>query len=56
MQNVTIGDLFEEYSSDYKVLDETWPNFRGADHDNISKSQVKLIDKFGPEGPKIVFV
>ena len=36
-------------------LKETWTNFRGADFDNISKSQVKLIEKFGAEGPKILW-
>ena len=55
VQNVNIGENFEEFSSDYKPMNETWPNFRGADRDNISKSPVKLIDKFGPEGPKIVW-
>lgn len=55
VQNVTIGENFEEFSTEYTPMNETWPNFRGADHDNISKSKVKLIDKFGPEGPKIVW-
>ena len=53
VQDVTIGEHFEEFSSEYSVLNETWTNFRGADLDNISKSKVKLVDKFGAEGPKI---
>ncbi len=55
VQDVNIGELFEEFSTDYEALNETWTNFRGADYDNISKSPVKLIDKFGPEGPKILW-
>jgi len=55
VQEVNIGEHFEEFSSDYKVLNETWTNFRGADFDNISKSPVKLVEKFGAEGPKILW-
>ena len=54
-QEVTIGEHFEELASDYQVLQETWNNFRGADHDNISKSPVKLVENFGAEGPKILW-
>ena len=55
LQEVNIGEYFEEFASDYQVLDETWTNFRGADHDNISKSPVKLVESFGVEGPKILW-
>ncbi len=55
IQNVNIGEHFEEFSDSYIELNETWPRFRGEDIDNISKSPVKLIDKFGPEGPKILW-
>lgn len=55
IQDVTIGEHFVEYSTNYKVLNETWPRFRGTDLDNISKSPVKLIEKFGSEGPKILW-
>jgi len=54
-QEVKIGELFEQFSSEYTELTETWPRFRGADFDNISKSPVKLIEKFGSTGPKIVW-
>ena len=54
-QEVNIGEHFEEFASDYQVLEETWTNFRGADHDNISKSPVKLVESFGVEGPKILW-
>lgn len=55
MQDVNIGEHFEEFASDYKVLDETWPRFRGDDFDNISKSPVKLVEKFPASGPKILW-
>lgn len=54
-QTVKIGEIYRQYATDYTKLTETWPRFRGADFDNISKSPVKLIDKFGPEGPKILW-
>lgn len=54
-QEVKIGELFEQFSTEFIELSETWPRFRGADIDNISKSPVKLIDKFGSTGPKIVW-
>ena len=55
VQEVNIGEHFEEYAADYKELSESWTNFRGADYDNISKSPVKLLDKFPAEGPKILW-
>lgn len=54
-QEVTIGEHFEELSSNYQVLEEMWTNFRGPDHDNISKSPVQLVESFGSEGPKILW-
>lgn len=55
MQTVRIGEIFNEFNTEYTELSETWPRFRGSDFDNISKSPVKLIDKFGPEGPRILW-
>lgn len=55
VQDVSIGEHFEELTSDYQELEETWTNFRGADFDNISKSPVKLVESFGPEGPNILW-
>ena len=54
-QEVVIGELFYRYDSVYTGLNETWPRFRGSDFDNISKSPVKLIEKFPAEGPKILW-
>jgi outer membrane protein assembly factor BamB len=52
-EEVIIGANFEEFSGRAPELKEKWPRFRGADFDNISKSEVRLIGKFGPEDPKI---
>jgi len=52
-QDVKIGEFFELFSSEYIEMSETWPRFRGADFDNISKSKVKLKEKIGI--PKIVW-
>jgi outer membrane protein assembly factor BamB len=54
-QAVKIGEYFEKYDIETPELSESWPRFRGVDFDNISKSPVKLIDKFGPSGPKILW-
>ncbi|MCF6333986.1 MAG: PQQ-like beta-propeller repeat protein [Draconibacterium sp.] len=55
VQEVNIGEHFEKFSSDYTELNETWPRFRGSDFDNISKSPIKLIEKFPESGPKILW-
>ncbi len=52
-QNVKIGEIFEQFATDYTEMSETWPRFRGTDFDNISKSSVKLKEKIGT--PKIVW-
>lgn len=52
-KEVQIGEFFELFENETSSLSETWPRLRGSDFDNISKSPVKLIDKFGPKGPQI---
>ncbi|GAB1450058.1 PQQ-binding-like beta-propeller repeat protein [Draconibacterium sp.] len=52
-QEVIIGEHFEQFTTDYTEMSESWPRFRGADFDNISKSPVKLKEKIGT--PKIVW-
>ena len=49
-EKVEIGKIFQTFSTDYKVMNETWPRFRGSDFDNISKSPVKLKEKFPATG------
>jgi len=52
-EKVDIGKIFQSFSTDYKVMKETWPRFRGSDFDNISKSTVRLKEKFPASGPEI---
>jgi len=52
---VTIGSDFERFAEQNNRLKETWPRFRGEHLDNISRSPVKLIEKFGSEGPDILW-
>lgn len=52
-ENVEIGKVFNSYSTGYKEMTETWTRFRGNDYDNISKSPIKLKEKFGPKGADI---
>jgi outer membrane protein assembly factor BamB len=52
-ENVEIGKVFNSYATGFKEMTETWTRFRGNDYDNISKSPIKLKDKFGPKGADI---
>jgi outer membrane protein assembly factor BamB len=53
--SVKIGSLFTFFINDYTQLNETWPRFRGAGFDNISRSPVPLKDKFGSNEPEILW-
>lgn len=44
---VKIGEHFTSFATIKSTLTETWPRFRGENFDNISKSSIKLVDKFG---------
>lgn len=51
--SVLIGTLFDRFADDYVPMTETWPRFRGDNHDNISRSEIPLLSKFGTSGPDI---
>ena len=53
--DIDIGALFEGLGTLESQLEETWPRFRGEYFDNISRSSVPLIDRFGEEGPPILW-
>lgn len=55
VQDVNIGEHYEAKSTFESTLQEQWPRFRGADFNNISKSPVKLIDKFPSNGPEVLW-
>ncbi len=54
--SVIIGEHFTRMDSSYiSSLTGKWPNFRGAEYDNINKENIKLIDKWPSGGPKILW-
>lgn len=54
-QEVIIGEKFKEYAKATSTLTGKWTRFRGADFDNINKEKIALIEKWGKEGPKILW-
>jgi outer membrane protein assembly factor BamB len=46
-QDVNIGENFTFYGVSAEIPGPGWPCFRGPDHDNISKENIPLIEKFG---------
>ncbi len=58
--DINIGEFYEEFNNrpnrlTENELKETWPRFRGEHFDNISRSNVPLIDEFPEEGPEILW-
>jgi len=53
--DIDIGAYFESLGTLESQLEETWPRFRGEYFDNISRSNVPLIDRFGEEGPPVLW-
>jgi len=51
--DIAIGDFFESMGTLDTELEETWPRFRGAYFDNISRSKVSLLEQFPEGGPVI---
>lgn len=51
--DVDIGAIYESMGTLKNELEESWPRFRGANFDNISRSTIPLIEKFPPGGPVI---
>jgi outer membrane protein assembly factor BamB len=54
-QEVIIGEKFKEYAKSTSTLTGKWTRFRGADFDNINKEKIALVEKWGKEGPKILW-
>lgn len=52
---IKIGEMFTGLAEPVTSGKESWPRFRGADLDNISKTEIPLIDKFPVGGPKQVW-
>lgn len=49
---VSIAGDFAEFGVDPPALPGSWPRFRGPDFDNICRSPVRLVDKWGEDGPE----
>ena len=53
--DIDIGAYFESMGTIESELKESWPRFRGANFDNISRSQVSLIESFPADGPHVLW-
>lgn len=53
--DISIGESFERFERVRSDLEETWPRFRGEHFDNISRSEVPLIDAFPENGPPVMW-
>ncbi|MFN8255472.1 MAG: PQQ-binding-like beta-propeller repeat protein [Bacteroidales bacterium] len=54
-ETVKIGESFEQFAAEESSLTGKWTRLRGADFDNINKENIKLIDKWTSDGPKILW-
>jgi outer membrane protein assembly factor BamB len=52
---VEIGAYFESLDGVPSSIQGSWPRFRGADFDNISKEKIDLVDGWSSAGPKILW-
>lgn len=48
---IDIGGFFAWYGGKPSAISGSWPRFRGADYDNISKEGIKLAGSWGETGP-----
>lgn len=51
--SVVIGEYFDTLKSIDEVIPGSWPRFRGADFDNISKDTTPLAENWDTSGPSI---
>ena len=52
---VIIGAEFKFFKALPDVAGTRWPRFRGQDFDNICKEPIRLIEKWGKDGPHIIW-
>jgi outer membrane protein assembly factor BamB len=53
--SVIIGEFFDTLGSIDGVIPGSWPRFRGADFDNISKDTTPLAEAWDTSGPPVVW-
>jgi outer membrane protein assembly factor BamB len=51
--SVVIGENFDTLGTIDEVLPGSWPRFRGADYDNISKDPTPLAEEWDTSGPPV---
>jgi outer membrane protein assembly factor BamB len=54
-EDIRIGEKFVLYKDMPDIPGTCWNRFRGPDFDNISKESIRLIDKWGQTGPRILW-
>ena len=52
---INIGEYYVSFKESASELTGRWPRFRGEDFDNISKSEVQLINNFEGNKPEILW-
>jgi outer membrane protein assembly factor BamB len=52
---VELGALFEEFDGIPSQIQGSWPRFRGAGFDNISRENIRLAESWGESGPEILW-
>ena len=52
---VELGALFAEFDGVSSQIQGSWPRFRGAAFDNISRENIRLADMWGESGPDILW-
>ena len=53
--DIDIGAYFESFGTLESDLQGTWPRFRGANFDNISRETIPLIDQFPEGGARVLW-
>jgi outer membrane protein assembly factor BamB len=53
--SVNIGANFDSLGQMDKVLQGSWPHFRGSDFDNINKDKTPLAEKWDTSGPPVIW-
>jgi outer membrane protein assembly factor BamB len=54
-EEVDFGAVFAGFDGLPSEIQGSWPRFRGADFDNISKENIPLVESWGNEGPNILW-
>jgi len=54
-EDVTIGALYAAFTGTPSGIQGSWPRFRGADFDNISKEKIQLADYWSEAEPTILW-